>query len=163
MADLVKADVAGAAIAGVTWEAQAAGKCIAGVKRDFAGCNPSIDLDLYDVCRSILVVGSKAPGEECTNSLQCAAPANGQGQCTSIRTDGGAGYRLVCAVGASMHARGKLGDPCRQDCKCSDLEHVTCFGNVVPAGDAGADKPLSANCFSNDGLHCDPRSWTMVT
>jgi hypothetical protein len=81
MAALVKADVAGAAIAGVTWDAQAAGKCIAGVKRDFAGCNPPINPDLYDACRSVLV-GSKAPGETCTNSLQCTAPANGQGAAT---------------------------------------------------------------------------------
>jgi hypothetical protein len=142
-----------AAIAGVTWDAQAAGKCIAGIKRDFAGCNPPINPDLYEVCGSVLV-GKKAPGEACTNSLQCISPKNGQGMCKSERTDAGTLTPEVCTVEPSMNARGKLGDPCRENCNFPDINGVRCFGG--PGKIIGpTDAPIAANCFDNDGLYCD--------
>jgi hypothetical protein len=152
-AKLVQTSAASASIAGVTWDAQAAGKCIAGIKHDYAGCNAPINIDLYDACRAVLV-GSKAPGEACTNQLECASPPNGQARCTSLRTDAGTVTPQVCTVQASMYARGKLGDPCNENCKYSDIGSLSCYGGPGTKN-GSANAPIVANCFENDGLYCD--------
>lgn len=148
------------ALEGVIWDAQAAGKCIAGIKRDFAGCHPPINIDLFEACRTVMV-GSKAPGETCTNSIQCAAPVNGQGECVSEATDGGTGVRHFCKGQPSKYARGRLGDSCMGNCTYVDMYSVSCSGVVVPKFDAGtAEAPLAfISCFDNDGLYCDEKTF----
>jgi hypothetical protein len=155
MASLVSAQASAASTAGVTWDAAAAGKCIAGTKRDYAGCNPPLDFELDELCRSVLVA-SKQTGETCTSSIQCMSTTNGQGACGSVRVDAGTGTRQVCTVRSTTYARAKQGEPCNNDCKYIAKDSVRCYGNDRPAGDGGAGGPvLLANCFENDGLHCD--------
>jgi hypothetical protein len=154
-ASLVSAQVDAASTASVTWDAEAAGKCIAGTRRDYAGCNPPIDMELDAVCRSVLL-GHKQTGETCSSSIQCVAPTNGQGSCEAIPADGGTGYQQVCTARPSLYARAKLGDACTQNCEYLGKDHVRCYGSVGTDGDAGAtDAAMLANCFRNDGLHCD--------
>ena len=140
-------------VGGVRWDAEAAGTCIAYVRRNYAGCNPPPDLDMDRVCANVFG-GSKQPGTPCTSQYQCAAPATGEARCVRVVSDAGAS--LVCVVRPSNYDRGKLGDPCHQSCNYTPIG-ISCTGSTWnDPSDPSAATDLPTTCYKNDGLQCDP-------
>ena len=138
---------------GMRWNAEAAGTCIAYVRRNYSGCSPPPDLDMDRVCANVFV-GSKQPGAPCTSQYQCAAPATGEARCVPVASD--AGGRLVCMVCPSNYDRGKLGDPCHQSCNYTPIG-ISCAGSTWKApSDPTAVTDMPTTCYKNDGLRCAP-------
>jgi hypothetical protein len=146
-------------VGGVKWDAEAAGTCIAYVRRNYAGCPPPPDLDMDRVCAN-LFVGSKPPGAPCTSQYQCATPAKGEARCLPFATDGGGS--LVCMVNPSNYDRGKLGDPCHQSCNYTPIG-ISCDGSTwKDPSDPSAVTDVPLTCYKNDGLRCDSSTGTCV-
>lgn len=116
---------------GAKYDAQAAGECVAWFESAARQCSTS---NAPEACDRIFV-GTKAAGEACLDSVECAPVAGAEVDC-----DGAEGQR-VCVV----EKRGTLGDACADTCT-EDGEGVSCAGTGSSTG--------TATCWTNDGLHC---------
>jgi hypothetical protein len=165
VADLTKAG----SLDGVTWDANAAGQCIALTKQIASSCMATADLvKQYEAACSGVLVGSKPVGAACTDSAQCAAPAGGKAYCPNTdvgvggvpSTGGGTGAppQATCQVETTtttVHA--KQGDPCNSTCTDSPDGNGSCAGQATSGGTGGGSSgpPATGTCYTNDGLTCD--------
>ena len=130
--------------AGAIYDAQAAGTCIAGFASLATSCGGG---ESPDACQRIFT-GTKPPGSPCQDQVECAPPANGDVDCTSV--GGGA---EVCV----QEPRGKAGDGCSGTC--------TDEGNLVSCSGGGSGPSSGpAVCYTNDGLFCgaDGKCQTLI-
>lgn len=89
---------------------------------------------------SLVYKGMLAPGDSCTQSLECAKPEGGDANCDPLRG--------ICVIGL----RGTLGDECQQSCEQATDGSVVCAWG--PSSSGYADGSRITNCFANDGLAC---------
>jgi len=122
---------------GVTYDANAAGACIAALKKAASTCS-GFDVETATACKGIFK-GSLQAGETCTSSVQCAAPSNGDAHC-DVPLDAPSG---TCVV----NTRGKSGDACGATCTEHQDGSSDCSGSSSSSG--------TAICYTNDGLYCD--------
>lgn len=139
---------------GVTYNAQAAGKCLDAISAAMASCKGLGDLSATS-CEQVFT-GNKAAGQSCTNSGECASVANSDVSCSSTMTlepDGGMTTTPgVCVV----TPRGKQGDRCDSTCTSSGNGSGCSSGAISGSGggDAGGSSATRASCYTNDGLYC---------
>src|SRR5664280_692565 len=131
------------------YDAQAAGECFAEMQAAYANCSssPGPNSACYRAC-----TGSLPAGSACTSSLECAVPTDGSSvSCTTLGTTSST---TVCVI----EPRGKQGDDCTATCVPSAIDGYICdssyaiTSNPTPKG--------TAQCFTNDGLHCSSVDFT---
>jgi len=131
----------------VKYDAQAAGDCVAALKKDSV-CGSTDNADAIPACERMFI-GTLAEGQPCTNSAECA----GQGSCTEDPTT----FERVCRVlsaGNAAWIRGKLGDSCQGSCE----DAASCSSTPVPGDvfvDPNAPAATPVACYYSDSLYCD--------
>jgi hypothetical protein len=153
---------------GVTWNADAAARCIDSLRTSFRSCTangPSLG-DVETACSDV-AVGNALPGQACTYAVECApvkgavvgcaagAPSKdggGGGSAGGGGAGGGGGApsgsasatcQEVPTPQAAAHAN--AGDPCNTTCIDDARGQVGgCFGRSGPGG----------ACHASDGLRC---------
>jgi hypothetical protein len=142
----VKASLNETLTAAVKYDAEAAGDCVAELKKR-AKCGRTGSLDDVPACDRVLV-GTLAAGQPCQSNEECAAP----GYCnTDLVT-----FEDICTVSSSSElalVRGKAGDTCYATCEdpasCAVLGPS---GNVV--GDPIEPGTTPVVCYRSDSLYC---------
>jgi hypothetical protein len=134
--------------ASTRYDSALGGQCIVDVRAAMASC---YSLDDIASCEEMFV-GTVALGGVCSGSRDCAPPANGKAACSYSSTSG-----VSTCTAAAPDLKAALGQSCSGTCTsdggsaiCSGI--VSSVGNGPPAG--------AANCYVNDGLHCDSATWT---
>jgi hypothetical protein len=141
----------------VAYDANAAGECLAALRSVLAACGDADTVD-SDAC-SRMYVGSKPAGAACTESEECAAPADGYAYCSesvvAMGVDGGVsgGASSVCVVELPT-VHGALGQSCSLTC-ASDASGESCSSSFSASTDGGASMgAANVACYTNDGLYC---------
>jgi hypothetical protein len=116
----------------VKYDEQAAGDCVSAIEAATKACN----LENYtDACDKVFL-GTKAEGEICTDSMECAIPSGGDSACEND----------VCVV----EKPGRKDDACQRTCEKSD-SYTTC----IEGSDSEGEGTSITICYRNDGLYCD--------
>jgi len=116
-------------------DATALSACVSAYQQAVDSCQ---EIPAFAACRKVFV-GTRKPGESCTDSgAECS---NEQGPSTCLITTS-KGHEGVC----KSNARGHSGDACLYTCRDGD----TCGGVTYGAGDTEL-----TICFESDGLYCD--------
>jgi hypothetical protein len=84
--------------------------------------------------------GSKALGEACMGSAECAVPAVGEAECDAFDAVWG------------VVRRGEAGDPCTSSCEAYGEGGYICTSSENPA----LDPHETVQCFREEGLTCGP-------
>lgn len=121
----------------LTYNGQAAGDCLA-LARSTTTCDMS-ESNSLSACDHVYS-GSKALGEACMGSAECAVPAVGEAECDA--------FDAVCGV----VRRGAAGDPCTSSCEAYGEGGYICSSSENPA----LDPHETVQCFREDGLTCGP-------
>lgn len=125
----------------VSYDAQAAGNCVAGFKASLSACQALSDAT-PDACEQVFQ-GQVGPGAACSIRDECLRPAGGHASCENG----------VCV----QQPRGRLGDACASTCTESGSSR-SCSGSGGTAGTGGTGgtgaTPGPADCYTNDGLTC---------
>lgn len=111
------------------YDPQAGGACVQQATQIASDCTADASkvAALQAVCSSAFV-GTKAPGQPCQKSQECAPPSGGV---------------AVCDGKCEAITSGQAGDPCRE----------TCFESGGALTGCTAFQPGTA-CFASDGLYC---------
>ncbi len=125
------------ALPGVTYDADAAGRCIEATRAFYSGCGAGDEQAVNDACRHVFV-GTLPPGAACTESAQCAPAAAGYARCDQA-AEGATG---VCFAPDSAAPHAALGGECEDTCETYDEADGFCYGT-------------QPNCYVSDGLRCD--------
>jgi hypothetical protein len=112
-----------------TYDAAAAGACLNLVKQAYRSCT---EVPTGGPCQQV-ISGKVSEGGACSNSIECAAPPNGDASCQQGK----------CVA----EPRGKSGDGCNSTCTESPGS-TSCFGGT------GGGPSGPATCYTNDGLAC---------
>jgi len=131
----------------VKYDAQAAGDCVAELKKH-VDCGSTESADDIPACGRIFV-GTVAAGDPCTDSAECASN-NAYCSTDSVTLEG----TCVISVEHSPVARGKAGDACEENCENAD----SCGGYVAPVpvtGEPVVSSGLPVACFRTDSLYCN--------
>jgi hypothetical protein len=131
---------------GVTYDAQAAGDCLAAAEPLLVCGDTNADVP---ACERIFR-GSVALGQPCTSSRQCKRSDGQQVACTSED-----GLSAEVCVEREIARRGKAGDACNSTCYEGD--ECVSFDEPVPApGPGGTPLPTPeyVTCHRDDGLYC---------
>jgi hypothetical protein len=124
---------------GLSYNAQAAGDCLQ-LARSTTTCDMSDSMaDTLSPC-DVVYSGSKALGETCESSAECASRTDGEVDCDGLDN--------VCAV----TRRGAAGDPCTSSCEEYGDGGYICSSSANPA----LDPHESVQCFREEGLTCGP-------
>jgi hypothetical protein len=134
----------------VTYDAVAAGNCVAGLASLLSSCVITTLGDVTPAACSQMLHGKLTLGASCNSSQECS-DSSGPAICSASGTGGS-----VCVASVSP-SRGKSGDPCRATCT-EDIGGQTCQAMVgmpgTGTGGTGGGSAASADCFTNDNLYC---------
>jgi hypothetical protein len=123
----------------LSYNAQAAGDCLQ-LARSTTTCDMSDSMsDTLSPC-DVVYSGSKALGEACESSAECASRTDGEVDCDGLDN--------VCAV----TRRGAAGDPCTSSCEAYGEGGYICSSVANP----DLDPHESVQCFREEGLTCGP-------
>ncbi len=164
-----------APVAGLTYNAENAGECIARLRAQ-TSCEDDIIPgyeDFLAYCQAVYT-GTKQPGEACTGAQECAATSQGhafcvQGVCkvTPTNHDGDACSQddfetdcnaeqfasdLYCGADGHCHKLKAVGEPCDTYRACDLSGTCSAAGVCVPRGQAGAQCSNTTPCAR--GLYC---------
>lgn len=127
----------------VSYDAQAAGDCLAGIAGHIK-CGRPDGANESEICNKVFQ-GKLKPGAGCKTSTECERPSGGGfAFCDSVSDS----TVMICAQqpsAASVH--GKAGQACSDSCSGNS----TCFGG----GTRGAAPPTTVYCYERDGLFCN--------
>ncbi len=132
--------IARSSAAHTKYDADAAGRCIAAIKKVVASCK-STNNDATNVCSDVFV-GTIALGGACTSNQDCAAP----GTCERDPNNFDFNAPGVCTAPGSATAHAKAGEPCAGS--CDDRGGSTVFCGGFASGDPGG------TCYASDGVFC---------
>jgi hypothetical protein len=111
------------------YDPQAGGTCVQQAAEVASDCTADASkVASWETACASAFVGTKAPGQPCQNSQQCAPPSEGV---------------AVCDEKCEAITRGRAGDPCRETCFESGGALASC-----------TDFQTGAACFTSDGLYC---------
>lgn len=116
----------------VTFDPMAAGECLNQLQNAELSCSDGTDTPPCDR----VYIGSKAPGEPCSDDAECALPENGQRECDLSDS--------VCIA----KVRGVEGQPCQMSCEETNGGYL-CLGAGLD--DGGFER---VECWREDGLSC---------
>lgn len=123
----------------LTYNAQAAGECLQ-LARATTTCDMSGEMSNALSPCDVVYSGSKALGEACESSAECAARSDGEVDCDGLDN--------VCAV----TRRGVAGDLCTSSCEAYGEGGYICSSVANP----DLDPHESVQCFREEGLSCGP-------
>jgi hypothetical protein len=136
--------------ANVSYDPNAAGQCLTGIRALLSACSDIEDETTMAVCNRVFV-GTLPTGAACTHSEECADPSNGNAYCDlSDATAEG-----VCAAYLPP-AHGTVGQACSTTCTVEGGGE-SCSGtspSISGAGGASNASPVNVGCYTNDGLYC---------
>jgi len=139
----------------VSYDASAAGACLAGIGALFQQCVVTGLGDPTPLSCGQIFVGKLPLGSPCQASEECAA-APGQGARCLPSDATNAASPTVCTASAGT-AHGQLGAPCNGTCT-NESRGLTCEAPPAVAGGGGASgttSPTTAGqCYTNDNLYC---------
>lgn len=149
-----------------TYDAQAAGDCLGAIAGLMSSCKGFDNVTIAS-CQKVFT-GTKAAGQPCTTSTDCAPVSGADVSCDSTSTGGGgaSGSGGSTGTGGSFGSsqgvcvvtpRGKKGDGC--DATCTESGNSTsCDSMMGGAGGAtgagGGSSTGNASCYTNEGLYC---------
>jgi hypothetical protein len=137
-----------------TYDAVAAGNCLAALKATLQSCKSLASAFQGSACQGIFK-GTLPNGAMCTSSADCVS-----GYCSISGVSSTGSDIEVCADpslrSVNLPPHGKAGDACGGDCltlKSGSVSYMNCRSGTSTA---------AAYCFDQDGLHCSSATQTCV-
>jgi hypothetical protein len=140
----VKASLKETLTAGVKYDAEVAGACIAELKKG-AKCGRTESTNDVAACDG-LVTGTRTAGQACMSSAECAAPAY-----CSIDSITLEGTCVVYSDEGTAAPHGKAGDTCYASCE----DESSCGASSSPGGVIGEPVEPAVVCYRDDSLYCN--------
>ncbi len=139
-------EIARSSAAHTKYDADAAGRCIAAIKKVVASCKSAVDHSTA-VCNDVFV-GTIAVGGACTSRDDCAAP----GTCEQDPNNFDFNAPGICTApdSGSATAHAKAGELCSSSCDDRGGDTVSC-GGFAGGPTSG---PASGTCYASDGVFC---------
>jgi hypothetical protein len=142
----------------LTYDAEAAGACVADYRKAMESCTDRDALQNVDTNCERVFVGTVALGGKCEKTMECA-PADKPN--SSVDCDDGVCVAFTDEPSSEESARGKLGDPCRDTCQQDDDGSMSCFASFLGSG--GSMTGDVYTCWIDDGLICGDKSTCIAT